>query len=145
MGDFVNRLVNQEDVIDAIHAYWTEKLNEITAAECGFGEAYANFMKFNEALAHSKALVNRVNELQAIEAGPFRHGQWIKKPFEYWWSCSECGEHAETIITGGRLVDCNDPSGETGGHFEHDTDTFLSKYCPNCGAKMDIEEKNDDI
>lgn len=144
MSDLINRLVNIEDVIDAIHAYWEEKQIEISVAECGFGEAYTNFMKFNETLEHSKALVNKVNELQTIKVGPFHHGQWIKKPFEYLWSCSECGESAKTIITDVNLVDCNDPSGETGGHFEYDTDTFLSKYCPNCGARMDIEEREEE-
>lgn len=45
----------------------------------------------------------------SVEYGPVRHGRWNTDG-----SCSECGE-----------FDNKDPYG--------------SKYCPNCGAKMDKE------
>lgn len=65
-----------------------------------------------------------VEKQPTVEAVPVVHGRWV--PLEYdsyadgnpvWdlWECSECGE-------------------------EHsgDEDT-LTPYCPNCGAKMDLE------
>ena len=49
----------------------------------------------------------------AAEAEPVRHGRWIAKEDEvsYWWECSEC----------------------------HSDETQKSPYCPNCGARMDLE------
>jgi hypothetical protein len=55
-----------------------------------------------------------------------KHGRWLNwqgepiEPDEYWrcWRCSECTtefEFPEAV----------------------DADEFASKYCPNCGAKMD--------
>ena len=65
-----------------------------------------------------------MEEAPAVDVEPVKHGRWI--PLEYdgfadgnpvWdlWECSECQE-------------------------EHsgDEDT-LTPYCPNCGAKMDLE------
>ena len=59
--------------------------------------------------------------LPVVEAEPVRHGQWIKRGYvcgEYEWECSVCGE--------------SEWRGSTIGLY----------YCPNCGAKMDGDEKN---
>ena len=61
--------------------------------------------------------------ISAADVAPVRHGQWIEytkviipEPYNKWeqaWKCSECG-------------------------FD---DGFVAyNYCPNCGAKMDLEE-----
>lgn len=47
-----------------------------------------------------------------------KKGEWIDETFEPWglvyhpYKCDQCGEHSETI----------------------------SNFCPNCGAKMEVEE-----
>ena len=56
---------------------------------------------------------NAINDAQTIVAVPVRHGRWIWRnkwePFECKYECSIC----------------------------HDGSDLESKYCPNCGAKMD--------
>ncbi len=57
----------------------------------------------------------------AVEAEPVRHGQWIDCMVRDW-RCSECGE----AICKVRNVD---------GYCYDDK----PNYCPNCGAKMNLE------
>ena len=60
-----------------------------------------------------------ISLLPAADVEPVRHGRWIIRRGQDWpeWAirivCSECG-----LVTGEK-----------------------SKYCPNCGAKMDLEEE----
>lgn len=64
--------------------------------------------------------VVEIERVPAVEAEPVRHGQWINRGYvcgEYKWECSVCGE--------------SEWRGSTIGLY----------YCPNCGAKMDGEEK----
>lgn len=55
-----------------------------------------------------------------VEAVPVRHGKWLSReegclyPFWERYTCSECGKHADD-----------------------------TKYCPNCGAKMDGEREEE--
>lgn len=69
-------------------------------------------------------IISIIDEQTTIEAEPVRHGGWIE-PEEYTghteWHCSYCGDVVCTI--------CGYPSAD---------------YCPNCGAKMDGGEKNED-
>ena len=55
-----------------------------------------------------------IRNAPTIDAEPVRHGKWIEKCTGGWhfYRCSECG------------------------YVEWDT---LTKYCPNCGARMDKE------
>ena len=48
-----------------------------------------------------------------------KHGHWIDKPLPLWESVN--GTKGECSVC-------------------HETDLFYSKYCPNCGAKMDEVE-----
>ena len=63
-----------------------------------------------------------INGQPAVDAEPVRHGRWIDETFKSWglvhhpFKCNLCGEHAE----------------------------FSSLYCPNCGAKMDEEEEDEE-
>lgn len=62
---------------------------------------------------YRKSVLRIVDEAPTIDAEPVRHGRW-----ECYLSdpfCSECDEFAETV----------------------------TNYCPNCGAKMDLEEEHD--
>jgi len=52
-----------------------------------------------------------------IEAEPVRHGRWVDKMVRDW-HCSECGKKAS---------------------FDGYCYDDKPNYCPNCGAKMDLE------
>lgn len=53
-----------------------------------------------------------------IDAEPVRHGKWTWEECVY--KCSECSHKAY-----GNILECMDGT---------------YKYCPNCGARMEIEE-----
>ena len=59
----------------------------------------------------------------AVDAEPVRHGRWIYKPA---WSNADWGVYL--------CSECNKP-------YWWNTD----HYCPNCGAKMDKEEKDGQV
>ena len=56
-----------------------------------------------------------VNEQPVIDAAPVVHGKWV---YDHWceFKCSVCGEYSNSKPYKGR-----------------------ENYCPNCGAKMDLE------
>ena len=58
-----------------------------------------------------------LREAPTIEAEPVRHGRWVRKGQDIY--CSECGEESGYTWTGA---------------------SRYSDYCPNCGAKLDLEE-----
>ena len=79
------------------------------------------------------ALLTCISSIPAADVEPVRHGRWDGEGDGYAetedgemaivydvWSCSQCGH---TIDDG-----TDDPD-------------LLPKYCPNCGAMMDEEEK----
>lgn len=60
-----------------------------------------------------------------VDAVPVVHAQWITKEdpvFADKYYCSNCGEQANVDLYG---------------------EWILSKYCPNCGARMDAERNNE--
>ena len=64
-----------------------------------------------------------VEGIPAAGVAPVRHGRWKYNTKFYVWCCSECGEnpHKGTgVVT---------------------TAEKLPAYCPNCGARMDGERK----
>lgn len=62
----------------------------------------------------SERIDRRIQRVPTADVAPMHHGQWIWDGYVYDapWQCSNCGAF-------------------------HDVD---SNYCPNCGAKMDLEE-----
>lgn len=63
--------------------------------------------------------VEMVKNADAIDAEPVRHGRWTGfDPYIGSTECSECGY--KIVFAGAKY-----------------------KYCPNCGAKMDLEEENE--
>lgn len=66
------------------------------------------------ALIQNSKIWQQVKDLPTVDAVPVRHGKWITKSTggEYFDCCSECG------------------------YIEWDAP---SKYCPNCGVRMDEE------
>ena len=65
-----------------------------------------------------KTLLMRI---PAADVEPVRHGRWGKKQGGFWEfaTCSLCGEKTPTV-------------------------GIAPNYCPNCGAKMDLEDENDE-
>ena len=66
------------------------------------------------------------DELPAADVEPVRHGRWLDYMCRDW-HCSECGEKISKV----RNVD---------GYCYDDK----PNYCFNCGAKMDLEDENND-
>lgn len=82
----------------------------------------AQYMPFNEAYVAAHFL----NGVPTADAKPVIHAEWLGIDYDGYadgqpvielWECSNCG-------------------------YEHEGDnTTLTNYCPNCGAKMESEEK----
>ena len=73
-----------------------------------------------------KMFENVIEEQPTVDAEPVRHGKFVGTEYDgyadgypvyYEWECSQCG--------------CV---------FEDEEPTY--NYCPNCGAKMDLEKEN---
>lgn len=90
-------------------------------------EAAIELLHYN-ADERCSAVVSDFEEIPAADVEPVRHGQWGRTDDDWnsltTFQCSVCGEEY-----------C----------FECDEDilTLNYKYCPNCGAKMDLEDKNE--
>ena len=65
----------------------------------------------------NKSLNDIINEAPAVDAEPVKHGRWEWRGGIPW--CSNCGKM---------------PTG-----YSYDGDVNTTNYCPNCGAKMDLE------
>lgn len=85
--------------------------------------AYEDFEKCNS--ENPKWTPSRVNALiarqKAADVAPVRHGRWVKIETtglcgDPVWNCSSCGYPAGVSVAG-------------------------RDYCPDCGAKMDKEDK----
>ena len=65
-------------------------------------------------LGDESCIKDYIDNAPIVEVGTLKHGEWIPDNYEYN-HCSECG-------------------------YEHDSSEYVTPYCPNCGAKMDLEE-----
>lgn len=65
-------------------------------------------------------IIDAFDDLPIIEAEPVSIGQWIIKD-DIYFVCSECGELSD---------------------YECDGTHKRSLYCPNCGAKMDLNSES---
>lgn len=65
-------------------------------------------------------MISEVMDATAADVEPVRRGRWGKKQGGFWEfaACSLCGEKTPTV-------------------------GIIPDFCPNCGAKMDLEEEND--
>ena len=61
------------------------------------------------------SLIACVNSMPAADVAPVRHGRWIMHDDEFGLTCECSACHIETMGDG--------------------------NYCPNCGAKMELEER----
>ena len=79
-------------------------------------ELAKNFYVPSNELFYAGTVLDYIKEAPTVDAEPLRHGKWIFNRERYSWECSEC--------------QC-----QTGSIFEESK----SKFCKNCGAKMDGE------
>lgn len=64
-------------------------------------------------------MIKRTQDAPAVDAEPVRHGKWIFKIYSYSTpKCSCCGWKMP---------------------YSEDSTLDARNYCPNCGAKMDVE------
>ena len=79
----------------------------------------------NGDMISSEEVEQAIKDAPTVDAEPVVHGRWVKKTadYVYYYACSECGEPVLKSQWG------ND---------------FFSDYCPNCGAKMDGERKDNE-
>ena len=75
---------------------------------------------YNADIRKWAVLVGDIDDAQTIEAEPVKRGRWESRSvlvgymkFEHYYACTACGQK------GGKAK---------------------TNYCPNCGAKMDLEE-----
>lgn len=87
----------------------------------------AEYIKREDALGCVLGVFDRqrIKELPAADVEEVKHGKWIEVQKENIWNdivpvleCSACGKY--TVGTRGIMTKSN--------------------YCPNCGAKMDLED-----
>lgn len=108
------RLIDADALIEAIDEiswYSFYNGNFVNGAECD-----------EKALYKAIDIFATVDNAPTIEAEPVKHGRWVKK----WHDNSLIGHEYE------ECPDC--------GCIISDTEKFWDcNYCPNCGAKMDLE------
>ena len=83
-----------------------------------------------------------IRYMDAADVAPVRHGRWIMKHrrrggFRRYTGIDDMGEQ-HTIIVDERVEYDDRYCSECG---KQSADNFLN-YCPNCGAKMDLEADN---
>ena len=67
-----------------------------------------------------ETLVSDLRDMKVADVAPVRHGRWVHEHISEgyaWVMCSECEAVIHKILINKRL-----------------------NYCPNCGAKMDLED-----
>ena len=68
-----------------------------------------------------------IRYMDAADVAPVRHGRWIDPPWTYFgakqYVCDQCKDD---------------------GFWHKRVQHFKDNYCPNCGAKMDLEAEYDD-
>ena len=92
-----------------------EKIRVAGCTDCGGSSGtICGFCDFGNA-------IRLIKRLPAADVEPVRRGRWGKKQGGFWEfaACSLCGEKTPTV-------------------------GIIPNYCPNCGAKMKLEEKPKD-
>lgn len=109
-----------------------ELIKRHCATECGCTREECGF-EYNKDGCDGCTFVIEIENEEPVEAEPARHGRWVYDPngmdFNLGaWVCSECKVKNDNLGGSQRI----NPY-----HF------VGSRYCPNCGAKMDGGEEHE--
>lgn len=76
----------------------------------------------------AREVCEMLEDAPTVDAVPVRHGKWVQRyikiggqVFKHGMQCSVCAEPA----------------------LDNEGDDYLTNYCPNCGARMDGERKEE--
>ena len=128
MAEYINREVAIAKCREIVACKW----NHI-ASPVSWADAYEQFAE-------------DIEEIQTADVAPVRHGRWLlqanNERTNYRWNvtaeCSECCDEKKEIWAGffPNVPDwlARDVT------LESAKSVKLSNYCPNCGARMDLEE-----
>lgn len=87
---------------------------------------------------YRESILRIIEEQPTVDDAPVVHGKW--EWFEEW-NPSTTEHPAECEECGWRCSHCKTPLADVvGGYWDDPTEMPELKYCPNCGAKMDLEE-----
>lgn len=126
-------------------AEYIERTLEITLAANAGARAIENTKKYHGAfytrdvfadnsaeIAYLQAakVLRDVEDAPAADVAPVRHGRWEWADDGYC-RCSECRQRAPVVY--GVLVE----------DYQDEPRTAMTNFCPNCGAKMDLEGENE--
>lgn len=75
-------------------------------------------------------VLDSIRDAPTVDAVPVVHGRWEWADDGYC-RCSECRQRAPVVY--GVLVE----------DWQDEPRTVMTYYCPNCGAKMDLEGENE--
>lgn len=84
--------------------------------------------------ASISSLTEAINRTPAADVEPVRHGRW-----EGYIHSRYCGidEYGDPIYRDGTVYYCSNPKCRR-------KTVVKEKFCPSCGAKMDLEDENDE-
>ena len=98
----------------------------IDVSEYNLKNALIQWVEYEE---HSTSLHSKLlREIPTVDAAPVVHGRWIEPvPGDGFPYCSNCKTIAldKGLFLNPKLMDW-----------------YKTKYCPNCGARMDLEEQD---
>ena len=103
-----------------------DKLMDETVWKIGGDPFDQYYMGYQDALDNVEATIDAQDTVDAVEVV---HGRWLYDSGSGKHFCSACDEFALSFKKDRWAV---------GELYE----TFLTDYCPNCGAKMDLEVDN---
>lgn len=80
-----------------------------------------------------KDVIGSIENRPAADVAPVRHGRWEDG------RCSNCKEESVSTSFDEPIYDYDWEENLRYSHTETHTEYHLTNYCPNCGAKMDLE------
>lgn len=102
------------------------------------GRFFKSLEKTEETKALRKTItciVNRIDKIPAEDVAPVKHGEWLDNT-EY---LTETEFNYDGFYYDSDYICCSTCNSNFN-KIDNCTETF--NYCPNCGAKMDLEEQN---